>query len=179
MGGAEPSPFLAVQQAHLVSEARRLTAGGTPVVEEARGGGRGCYRTDLRRALAMVVGLRCLSLRRRRCRRTRWLCNLDKMCKLAKLLGKAAVLSIPNCTLSWVRAGAPPPSSSASLCNQRFMARSPTNAGKSPSRHAAFWFQFGSHAVSIPRPRARAARWIAARCRVTTPSLGVDRVPAR
>ena len=44
MGGAEPSPFLAVQQAHLVSEARRLTAGGTPVVEEARGGGRGCCR---------------------------------------------------------------------------------------------------------------------------------------
>jgi hypothetical protein len=94
MGGAEPSPFLAVEQAHLVSEARRLTAGGTPVVEEARGGGRGCYRTDLCRALAMVVGLRCLSLRRRRRRRTRWLCNLDKMCKLAKLLGKAAVLSI-------------------------------------------------------------------------------------
>jgi hypothetical protein len=42
MGGAEPSPFLAAQQAHLVSEARRLTAGETAVVKEARGGGRRC-----------------------------------------------------------------------------------------------------------------------------------------
>ena len=38
-GGAEPSPFLTVQQAHVITKARRLDAGGASMVKEAGGNG--------------------------------------------------------------------------------------------------------------------------------------------
>jgi hypothetical protein len=93
MDGAEPSPGLAAQQPNVVSEARRLTAGGASVVKEVRGNGRRRVALDLRRAHAMVVGPRCLSLRRRQRMRA---VGLFTMFRMFKMSGRLAILNILN-----------------------------------------------------------------------------------
>jgi hypothetical protein len=93
MGGAEPTAVLAVQQPNVVSEARRLTAGGASVVKEVRGNGRRRVALDLRMAHAMVVGLLCLSLRRRQRMRA---VGLFIMFKMFRMSGGLAILNNMN-----------------------------------------------------------------------------------